>query len=145
MKVRLTEAQLKKAKLIVEGEERIGVFKEKAEDIKETVNRLYSKLSFTTLAEILEGEVDLSVIRRQLERLRTIMYTHKDRVNKFFNEMSEEEFYANWDGKDIELDSLFQDITYKKIDVLDDLLKKLEEFADSDIEANFKDIRKLDL
>lgn len=147
MKVRLTELQLKKVKLITEGQERTHIFLQKADEIKEKVNRLYSKITFTTLAELLEGESDLSVYLNKLEQWRTIMYTHYKRVTDFFNMMSDKEFYNNpkWEELQMKVDDTFQHIVYEKINTMEDLIEKLKDFAESNIEEKFKDIKKADI
>lgn len=147
MKIRLTEAQVKKARLITEGQERVHVFLSKADEIKDLVNRLYGKITFTTLAELLEGESDLSVYIQKLEQWRTVLYTHQKRANDFFNSMSDEQFESDprWQDLSEKVDDTFQEVVYDKIDVLEDLLEKLKDFAELDIENKFKDVKKIDI
>jgi hypothetical protein len=145
MKVRLTEAQLKRAKLITEGNERVDTFLNKAEDIKEKVNRLYSKITYTTLAELLEGESDLGVYLQKLEQWRTVLYTHHKRASDFFQNMPEEEYYDKWEDLDTKVDDTFQEVVYHKVDVLEEIIEKLKDFAESDVEEKFKDIKKIDI
>lgn len=145
MKIKLTESQITKARLITEGQERVQVFLQKADDIKDKVNRLYSKITFTTLAELLEGESDLSIYLNQLEQWRTIMYTHHKRASDFFQNMPEETYYDKFEDLDMKVDDTFQAVVYDKIDVLEDIIDKLKDFAESDVEEKFKDIKKIDI
>lgn len=147
MKIKLTESQLKKAKLITEGQQVVHTFLKKADDIKETVNRMYSKLTFTTLAEIIDGDIDLDVMKRKLEQLRTIMYTYSKKSQMFFDNMSTQEYENNreWEDLQAKAEDAFQEVTYHKIDVLEELIDSLSEFSAGDIDKNFKDIKKIDL
>jgi len=146
MKIRLTEAQMKRVQLITEGKDRVDVFLNKADEIKDKVNRLYSKITFTTLAELLEGESDLSVYINQLEQWRTVLYTHFKRADDFFNNMPEDVYYEKWEDLHNKVDDTHQEVSYNKIDVLEDLIEKLKDFAEDDIEEKyFKDIKKIDI
>lgn len=147
MKIKLTESQLKKAKLITEGQEVVHTFLTKADSIKETVNRMYSKLTFTTLAEVLDGDIDLDVMKRKLEQLRTVMYTHSKKSSMFFDNIPQD-VYDNdrqWEDLQAKAEDTFQEVTYHKIDVLEELIDSLLDFTTGDITKNFKDIKKLDL
>jgi uncharacterized coiled-coil DUF342 family protein len=145
MKIRLTETQLQKAKLITEGKQRIDIYLNKADDIKEKVNRLYSKITYTTLAELLEGESDLSVYLNKLERWRTVLYTHYRRADEFFQNMSDDEYHDKFEDLHTKVNDTHQEVEYQKIDVLEDLIEKLKDFAESDVEDKFKDIKKMDI
>lgn len=147
MKLRITESQLKKAKLITEGQEVVHTFMTKADDIKEIINRLYSKVTFATLAEIIEGDIDLNVITTKLEQLRTVMYTYHKKGEMFFNNMPEDEFYSDqkWDDLQMKMDDKYQEVLYHKLDVLEELIESLKDIKDGDIEKSFKDIKKLDI
>jgi hypothetical protein len=148
MKVRLTESQVRKAKLITEGQESINTFMTKADDIKELCNRLYSKLTFTTLAELLEGEADISIYQTKIQQWRTVLYTHNKKVRDFFDNMSEEqyeaEYYSKWQDIDINVEDKNNSVD-KKLDLLEEMLDALKGLADSDIENHFKDIKKFDI
>jgi len=145
MKVKLRESQLNKARLITEGREIIDTFITKGDETKEVVNRMYSQLTFTTLAEIIDGNSDLSIMLRKLEQLRTVMYTHKNKVESFFKGLPDEEFETKWEEADTKCDDIFQEVVYHKIDVLEDLIEELNKFAEANIDNNFKDIKKIDL
>lgn len=146
MKIRITESQLKKAKLITEGQERVNTFLEKAEDIKDKVNRLYGKITFSTLAELLEGETGLDIILNDLVQWRTIIDTHYVRATDFFDRMPEDEYYEKkFDGLHKKVDDINQQVGYDKIDMLEGLVENLKELADSNIEENFKDTKKIDI
>jgi hypothetical protein len=148
MKVRLRETQIKKAKLIIEGQESINTFMTKADEIKELCNRLYSKLTFTTLSELLEGEADISIYQTKIQQWRTVLYTHNKKARDFFDNMSEEqyeaEYYSKWQDIDYSVDDKNKDVD-KKLDLLEEMLDALKGLADSDIENHFKDIKKLDI
>jgi len=147
MKIKLTESQLKKAKLITEGQEVVHTFMTKSDDIKEIINRLYSKITFSTLAEIIEGDVDLNVITNKLEQLRTVLYTYYKKGEMFFNNMSEEDFYSDnkWEELQMKMEDTYQDVHYHKLDILEKLVEDLKSIVDNDIEKNFKDIKKMDI
>jgi len=147
MKIKLTESQLKKAKLITEGQEVVHTFLTKADDIKEIINRMYSKLSFATLAELVDGDVDLGIMTHKLEQLRTIIHTHNKKSEMFFNSMGEEEFYANpkWEQLQNKVEDAYQEVLYDKLDVLEEFIEGLQELGDGEVAKNFKDIKRMDL
>lgn len=144
MKVRLTESQIKRVKLITEGQESINTFIDKADNIKELCNRLYSKLTFTTLAELLEGEADISIYQTKIQQWRTVLYTHKKKTRDFFDSLDEDEYYEKWETVHMDLDDK-NDLVDKKLDLLEEMLDSLKGLADSDIEDHFKDIKKYDI
>ena len=147
MKLRITESQLKKAKLITEGQEVVHTFMTKADDIKEILNRLYSKLIFSTLAEVVEGDIDLNVITNKLEQLRTVLYTYYKKGEMFFNNMPEAEFDGDnkWGDLQMKMEDTYQEVHYNKLDVLEELIDDLKSVVDRDVEKSFKDIKKMDI
>ncbi len=145
MKVRLTESQLLKARLITEGHEFVNTFTTKADEIKEIVNRMYTTLTFTTLAEIIDGDTDLSIMLHKLTQLRTIMFTHHRKITNFINNLPPEEDHDKWSEIDEKCEDIFQEVVYHKIDVLEDLISSLNDFAEAKIDNNFKDIKQVDL
>lgn len=144
MKIKLTESQIKKLKLITEGYEVVNTFMEKADEIKDIVNRMYSKLTFTTLAEIIDGEIDLGVMTHKLEQLRTVMYTYSKKAQMFFENIPQDK-YDEWEDLHNKFDDKYQEVLYHKIDILEELINSLEVFVQQDIKQNFTDIVKTDL
>lgn len=144
MKVRLTESQIKKVKLITEGREILNKFLEKVDTIRDKVNRLYTKITYTTLAELLEGESDLEVYLGDLEIWRTVLHTHYNRSKDFFNKVTSDE-YNKWEDLDTKVKETYEEIQTQKIDALEDLISKMKDFAEEDIESYFKDVKKLDI
>lgn len=145
MRIKLTETQIRTIKLITEGEEVVHTFLRKADDIKEIVNRMYSKLTFSTLAEIIEGETDLKVMLEKLEQLRTVMNTYNKKAEMFFNNMPEDLFYEKYEALQAEYEDKYQEVLYHKIDALDEMIEELRGLAEADIEEKFKDIKKMDM
>lgn len=147
MKLIITEEQLKKVKLITEGQEVVHTFMSKSDEIKDILNRLYSKLSFSTLSELIEGDVDLDVIGNKIDQLRTVLYTHYKKSEMFFNSIPEDEFDNdnNWWRLQEKMEDTYQLVSYKKIDGLEDLVDSLKTIVESEVEEYFKDIKKLDI
>lgn len=147
MKLRITESQLKRAKLITEGQEVVHTFMTKAEDIKEVINRIYTKLTYATLVEILEGDIDLDVISNKLTQLRTVLETYHTKGDMFFNHMPEDIFHSDkkWEDLQDKMEDMYQEVTYHKLDFLDELVEDLKSIVGRDFEKSFKDIKKMDI
>lgn len=148
MRVRITESQLQKIKL-VENEQNIAFFMKKAEEIYEKVGRMYTKLTFATIAEILDGDVDLPVMEKKLDGYEDLLQQYNRSLNAFFDAMSDEAYEEKWEDKHSQIDDMYQKVTYHRIDKLRDVIYKLQELTmleqDEDIRGHFKDVTSINI
>jgi len=147
MKLIITETQLKKIRLITEGQEVVHTYLTKADDIKEKINRLYSQLVFSTFAEIIDGDIDLDTMSNKLENLRKTLYTHFRKGEMFFSDMGSDVFHSDskWDTLQQKLKDTHQEVYLDKSDVLSGLLTNLSKIVKKNVESSFKDTKKLDI
>jgi hypothetical protein len=147
MKVRLTEGQYDMVRLLKEGEESIEVFKSKAVSVNDAVNRVFNKLTFSTIAEILDGDFEIKTINDDLDQLEATLDKDWKKVEFFLNQKwkeDEDDFFDNWDDINGKLDDIHSDVI-KKIEIIRDLLDNMITLMDSDIEEAFKDNRPINI
>ena len=89
--VRITEGQLKTLQLIKEGEDFSSIQNEKLVAINKNIDKLYSSLMFSTLAEFRDGETDLSIMNQQAEVLSEKISNVNGRILDFYGRFSDEE------------------------------------------------------
>jgi len=136
-KIRITESQYE---VIKESENVIEDFRTSADDAIKLLNAQFGRLAFATMADVMDGDVDLEVIDRELTKLDNINSTKLQRVGNYFkNQMTDDEYYDNWVDVDTELTDKSQ-FVYKKIESIRVLIEHMRHIADIDVENNFPDI-----
>ena len=129
MKVILTEEQLKLVQLIKENTDFAEQAKDKIKDIKENIDRLYNIITFTTIAEIRDGETDILVIERKVEELDNKIMNISRKVSDYFDRYDEDTYYAK------KLDDIHGDLENRihtlnrKIMALGKIVEQLKPFA----------------
>lgn len=141
MRVNLSESHIKKVRFLLERNERYEKFMSKAEDIKNKVNRMYSKLIFTNFAEMIEGDYEAEYELQKLNALKVELMTYYDKFTNFINNLPDEEL-EKWSK--IESESFeMEDEVSSKIDALEEILEFIVD--NQDITDRFKDIKKYDI
>lgn len=147
MKLRITESQLKNVKLITEGENAVDSFMSKSVEVSDTLNKLYNKLTFSTISEVISGEIDLDSIDNKLQQLNTVLYTYYKRGENYFNEIPEVEYDNNPKLGDLQMkmEDIYQSVSYDKLDALEDLVSNLKDILEKDINSKFSDIKNIEI
>lgn len=129
MRVILTEDQLKVIKLIKENEDFSDKINTLIKDIKEQLDRLYNIITFTTIAEIRDGDTDISVIERKVEEYNDKIDNISRKISTYFDRFDEETFYAKkLDDVQNDLESRVLTIN-RKVMALGEIVSQLKPFA----------------
>ena len=146
MKVILTEKQLELLKVIKENEDIIVKFQTRLNKITEQLNKLYSNINFISIAELLNGEVDVKDLMSKSETLDGLNVDVSSDMRKYFDSFSEEVFYDKFEDLYASLDDLY----YKnsnKINIISSILMDLDDLVDENVNSNksFSDIKSINL
>ena len=154
MKVILTENQLELLRVIKENEEAISQFELKYNKIKSELNKLYTKVNFISIAEILSGEVNIKELVNQIETLDNLNYGITSKVDAYFNQMGEENYSDKFEVIHLSLDDMYR-VNNDKVNIISLILNNLDtmvsELADGDgigfegIKKVFSDINSINL
>jgi len=146
-RIKITENQYELIRLLKENIDFVENTKEKMKDLKKTANKLYNVLTFSTIAEIIDGDTDLGVIELKVEKLWNDLSVIDTNISNYFNRYDEETYYAK------KLDDVHSDLEnrsntiWKKQFVLADIIKQLKPFTrvgdDKKLDADkaFSDIK----
>lgn len=93
MKIKITEGQAKRLKLINENYDEISRFEEFCETKVKLVDKYYVRVSFITIAEILNKEVNFEVINEELNAIEREISQASEIANDYVESLSEELFY----------------------------------------------------
>jgi hypothetical protein len=93
MKIKITESQAKRLKLINENYDEISRFEEFCETKVKLVDKYYVRVSFITIAEILNKEVNFEVINEELNAIEREISQASEIANDYVESLSEELFY----------------------------------------------------
>ena len=145
MKIILTESQLKRVRLITESQELANKFLRKADDIKEKVNRIYSKLIFSTLSEMIDGDIDLSDTLKSLMPLSEILRTHYNNAMFYFDNLPKNELDNEMGTLQSKVEETFKNVLDVKIYGLENLISGLDSSIRNGVANDFKDVRKINL
>ena len=92
MRIQLTETQFALAKRINEGVDISRKIIDGIKDVKDDADKLYSIITFTTVAEFRDGDADVGVLDQRVEQL-------ADRTNKLSSKVYEfEQTNMDYDG-----------------------------------------------
>jgi len=94
MRIRLTESQYDLIKIIKENSDISERITDGIDEVKKKADGLYSIITFTTIAEIRDGETDISVIEKRVETLADIFSKLSDKVYAF--EQRNMDAAGNW-------------------------------------------------
>jgi len=94
MRIRLTESQYDLIKIIKENSDISERITDGIDEVKKKADGLYSIITFTTIAEIRDGETDISVIEKRVETLADIFSKLSDKVYVF--EQRNMDAAGNW-------------------------------------------------
>jgi len=147
MKIILTEEQLKVIKLLKENTVYADRMKENIKDLKDDCNKLYSVMTFTTLAELRDNDSDAGIMKQKFE----IIENKKDSLDKqlFTFEQRNMNYDGDWYDPKLEEDYNEMDIALHnlgpKIDSLGQIVDYLEAASEPDIHIPFKDVKPIDL
>ena len=147
MKIILTEEQLKVIKLLKENTEYAERMKLNIKNLKDDCNKLYSVLSFTTVAELRDGDSDASVMRQKYDvihdkkyNLDSQLFTFEQRNMNYDGEQYDPKLQEDYDEMDIALFNLGP-----KVDSLGQIVDYLEGLSEQDLHKPFKDVKPVDL
>jgi len=146
MKIILTEKQLELLKLITENEDVINQFTNRINAINGSLNKLYTDINFISIAELLNGEVDLSNFTGRLDKIEDLYHALSNEMTKYFNSFGEDAYFDKW----VSIHDKLDDINHKNFDksnVISSILMDLDSLViDNENTKNlFSDIKSINL
>jgi len=145
-KIKITENQFNLIKLLKENIDFVERAKNKFTELKKDANILYNMITFSTVAEFIDGDTDLDVIERKIERLEDDLRTVDTNIMNYFNRFDENTYYQQkLDEVHADLESRSSTIN-SKIKALTKMTAQLKPFtklADNnkiDVSTAFNDI-----
>jgi len=153
MKVILTEEQMRLVKLIKENEDFAERIKTGISNIKDSANKLYNIITFTTIAEYRDGDSDVSIMEKTVEELDDKLSNISRKISDYYDRYDEDTYYDKFEDIHSELEDRVS-ITNKKIWALYDIVKQLKPFSkvdeygdgrENDWDAPFDDIAPIEI
>jgi len=146
MKVILTEKQLELLKMIKENENIIMKFENRLNKITEELNKLYTTINFISIAELLNGEIDVKMLLSNNEKLEEVNLNISKEISKYFDSFSEETYYEQYEDLHNKLDDLYF-VNSNKINIIGSILMDLDDLVDENenTKKSFSDIKSINL
>lgn len=146
MKVIITEKQLELLKLIKESEDVIVKFQKRLNNVNEELNKIYTTINFISVAELLNGEINVKELMNKSEKLDGLNLDISRDIQQYFDSFGEETFND-------ELESLYtklDDFYYKnsnKINIISSILMDLDDLVEGNVNSgkSFLDIKQINL
>lgn len=143
MKIKITENQYSKIRLVLEQEEYLNKFKVFCgEKLKEVYN-LYSKIINVSMSEIISGEINIKETQKTLDKIENDIYTARRNIENLWDQ--------NLIGTD---DDDFDLVIWDIADNVNNKISPLSEMIDSladiqvkgeNISAQFKDVKPIEI
>ena len=147
MKIILTEEQLKVVKLIKENEDYVSRVKSDITKLKDDINKLYSVVTFTTIAEIRDKESDVDVMKQKIEVISDKKDNLDDKVSNY--EQSNMNYDGDWSDPSAEKDYNDMDMALynltPKIYALDNIIDGMITASEPENHEPFKDIKPINI
>ena len=147
MKIILTEEQLKLVKMIKENADYVGRVKSAITSLKDETNKLYSVVTFTTIAEIRDKESDVDIMKQKVE----IISDKKDNLDKkvYAFEQANMNYDGDWNDPQAEKDYNDMDMALyslsPKIYALDNIIDGMVTASEPENHEPFKDVKPLNI
>lgn len=123
-------------------------YKRAFNELNDSANSLWNKVSFTTPAEILEGEVDLGAFDKICWSLKDTSSNFRQALSKEMDAIPEDEYFDKYEQEHNETDDLFYRVD-DKLDIIDSVISNLREiedkFEESEARGKFQDITRIHL
>lgn len=146
MRIILTENQVKLLKLINENEDVLNQFTNRISAVNKALNKFYTDINFISLAELLNGEVDVKLLIQKSDNLDSEQREIRVNMEKYFKSFGDDAYFDKWVVIHDNLDSLNHK-NYDKINVISSLLMDLDSLVDSNENTKnlFYDIKSVNL
>ena len=146
MKIILTESQVKLLKLINENGDVLNQFTNRINATNNALNKFYTDINFISLAELLNGEIDIKMLIQKSDNLDSEQHKISNDMEKYFNSFGEDAYFDKWVAIHDKFDILNRK-NYDKINVISSILMDLDTLVDSNenIKNLFSDIKSLNL
>lgn len=141
MKLKLTEAQFEKVRLLKESTDVVTQFEEYCSKKNEELNFLYSKIIHISVEEVLSLKVNLDGLEKHLNQMEDEVMTADRKAYDVINNMPEADL-------DIRIDNAYRKVS-DKISSLNLILLSLEKIQDYEKEHNlsksFGEVKPIDI
>ena len=141
MKIKITESQYDKIRGINENEEQLAKFKQLCDGKSAELDKIYSKITFETVADILSMNVNIKSLGKVVYGIEDFMYKAKKQFMSMYGADGNDEIeLAVYDMAEVVTDKA-TNLTLI-LDKLEDIQGYQEEF---NITAQFKNIKPLEI
>jgi hypothetical protein len=146
MKIILTENQLQLLKLIKENEDVLNQFTNRISAVNKALNKFYTDINFISLAELLNGEIDVKLLIQKSDNLDSEQHKIGNDMDKYFKSFGDDAYFDKWVAIHHNLDSLNYK-NYDKINAISSILMDLDSLVDDNETTKnlFSDIKSLNL
>lgn len=142
MKIILTEDQFELLKLIKENENKIYYFQSEFNKKTEELNKLFTKINFISVSELIGGEIDVESFLDDITRLDESNFNIKSEMSEYFESFDDDKFEKIYNS----LENLYS-VNSKKINLISTILISLKDLVDGSeggLEI-FSDIKSINL
>ena len=141
MKIKLTETQYNKIKLLKESEEQLSKFKKLCDEKSAELDKIYSKITFESVADILSMNLNIKNIGKVVYGIEDFMYKAKKQFMSMYGQDDDGEIEsAIYDMADIVTDKA-TNLTLI-LDKLEDIQQYQQEY---NLTAQFNNIKPLEI
>lgn len=144
MKVKVTESQYNKIKLIKESDEQLAKFKQLCNEKAAELDKIYSKITFESVSDILAMNMDMKNINRTVSKIEDIVYKAEKQLLSLYDNGA----LQGEEDMDMVLGDI-ADIVNDKATSLTLILDKLEALQDyqeeHNLTAQFSNVKPIDI
>jgi len=148
MKVRLTEAQFEMVQRMNEADVDLSKYYNNMKGLINEVNALYNKVTFATVAEFIDGDIDAGVIENRLYEINNIKHKLYKHAYGQIERIPDDEYSAAGYDYDMKIDNIDGKLG-DKITSLELILQFISEMQtkneDLGIAKVFSDIKKMEI
>lgn len=141
MKIKLTESQYNKIRLVKESEEQLAKFKKLCDEKSAELDKIYSKVTFESVADILSMKMNIKNIGKVVYGIEDFMYKAKKQFMSMYGQDDDGEMESVvYDMAEVVTDKA-TNLTLI-LDKLEDIQQYQEEF---NLTAQFNNIKPLEI
>ena len=143
MKIKITENQYSRIRLVLEQDDYMKTYKNFCNQKMEEVNKIYSKLVNTSIAEIISGEVNIEQIKELVDKIESSVYNAAKNMRKLWDNQV---IGADDENFDLVISEI-EDSVLDKINPLSVVLYSLEKVQEESgaLGSQFKDVKPIEV
>jgi hypothetical protein len=111
-------------------------YEELAKKLNDSVNKLWNKVTFIQVAEVLNNEVNLRELDKSCTKISDYSMDARRALSKEMDQFTEDEYFDKYEEDHTRVENLFYEVS-EKADAVEAIVTSLKDISDKNEESDF--------